>query len=170
MSSEELLSDHRVILKSIELIKSIITKLDTDQGGLDGLQTVLDQFSPNDIIDKPEGVLDGLILYLYFVHGIDWYSDSWSVKTEGILTTRHDSRVFPGKREQEIHAYLQRLRARTQLFLQVLFCTVHATDTSSFAVLLTVLKLENITKFKQDELEVEDVRGASIGQVPFPER
>lgn len=124
MASEGFLSDRRVIVSSIGLIKSIIRKLDKDQGGLNGLQSVLDQFGPSDVIDKPESVLDGLILYLFCVHSIDWYSNTWAVKAGSKVTTRQGVRVFAGEsKEQEVQGYLQKLRHRTQLFLQVLFCT-----------------------------------------------
>ena len=121
--SQGLLCDKRVIVTSIECIKTVISKLDSEQGDLDGLETVLGQFSPNDVMNNPLTVLDALILYLYMVHAIDWYGSKWVVKAGGHLTVRQEIGVVvcqESKREQEVQAYLQSLKERTQHFLQVL--------------------------------------------------
>ena len=127
MASEGVLSDRHVVVKSIECIKKVISKLDKLQGELDGIQTVFAQFSPQDVFDKPELVLDQLIIYLHCVHCIDWYSDSWTVRGGGggRLTVRPQSGLVVTSqlgRKYEVESYLRRLTYRVDLFLQVLFC------------------------------------------------
>ena len=79
MSSSNILSDEKVIVASMECIKQVINKLDAEQGGLRGIETVLEQFTVNDMISNPGAVLDSLIIYLFCVHSVDWYSDTWDV-------------------------------------------------------------------------------------------
>ena len=76
------------------------------------------------MISQPQTILDQLILYLYFVHSIDWYSDSWEVKEDPMgLTVRPEPGVVVVSsligRKQEVESYLRRLTYRTDLFLQV---------------------------------------------------
>ena len=124
MASRTILSDRRVVMKSIECIKTIITKLDLSQGGFDGVETVLSQFSPNDVINDPKAVLDAFIVYLHCVHAIDFYSETWSVMERGgcNLTLRPEQQAVVTSsvgREQEVAAYLQKLQYRTDLLMQV---------------------------------------------------
>ena len=123
MASKGWLCDKTVIVKSIECIKAVIHKLDQDQGDFDGVAVVLSQFSPNEVIAKPEAVLDQMIIYLHCVHSIDWYSESWVVKgRQESLTVRPDPGLVVsslGGREQEKEEYLRRLTYRTELFVQV---------------------------------------------------
>lgn len=120
MSSNSNLSTQGIV-KSIYCIKSVIRKVEETCEGFNGVEVVSDQFSPNEIINNPGALLDALILYLYCVHAIDWYSDSWSV-TRGRLTVRQEAGLVvtaSGGREREELDYLRRLENRTQLFLQV---------------------------------------------------
>lgn len=109
-------SEPKVVIKSIEFAKRIVTKLDRDSGQ-DNLDFVLGQLSPNDVIHKPKAVLDALLGYLFLVHGVDWYAEVWEVKSGGLgrqMTARQDWRL-----ETQVEAYLARLQYKTELFLQV---------------------------------------------------
>ena len=109
------------IVKSIESIKSVIRKVEELYEGFNGVDVVSAQFSPNEMINSPVALLDALILYLYCVHAINWYSDSWSV-TRGGLTVRQEAGLVvtaSGGREREELDYLRGLENRTRLFLQV---------------------------------------------------
>ena len=120
MSSNLNLSNQGIV-KSIECIKSVIRKLEETCEGFNGVEVVSAQFSPNEIMNSPDGLLDALILYLYCVHAIDWYSDSWGV-TRGGLTVRQEAGLVvtaSGGREGEELDYLRGLENRTRLFLQV---------------------------------------------------
>ena len=118
------LNDKSVIVKSIELIKGVINKLDSKTEGLNGVDIVLDQVSPNDVMTDPKKLLDQLIIYLFCVHRVDWYSDSWEVGNakSANLTVRPEPRmrVFSKLGEEaEISAYLEKLDYRTKAFIQV---------------------------------------------------
>jgi hypothetical protein len=115
-------NEPKVVIKSIEFAKRIITKLDSDSGQ-DNLEFVLGQLSPNNVIYKPKAVLDALLAYLFLVHGVDWYAEVWEVKIGGLgqpMTARPDSiSVSSNSRQAEVEAYLARLQYKTELFLQV---------------------------------------------------
>ena len=124
MNSSQILQDTRVIVKSIECAKQLIRKLDMEQE-LDGLSDILSNFSPNEMIANPESVLDQLILYLFCVHRVDWYSDKWEVMRGDIedkLSVRPDpSIVVLGSvtRDAAVSSYIARMKHRTEEFLQV---------------------------------------------------
>ena len=110
------------LFKSIECIKSVISKLDSDKlEEFNGVETVLSQFSPNDIISDPLSVLDSLVLYLYCVHSIDWNSDSWKVTNKELIVREEEGVIVTGSggRQQEEQTFMRRLEHRTELFLQV---------------------------------------------------
>ena len=111
-------------MKSIECAKKLIRKLDREQE-VDGLSDILSNFSPNDMIANPESVLDQLILYLFCVHRVDWYSEKWEVMRGDIedkLSVRPDpSIVVLGSvtRDIAVGSYIARMEHRTEDFLQV---------------------------------------------------
>ena len=113
-----------MIVNSIECAKQLIRKLDNEQE-LDGLSVILNNFSPNDIIANPESVLDQLILYLFCVHRVDWYSEKWEMMRGDIedkLSVRPDpSIVVLGSvtRDAAVSSYIARMEHRTEAFLQV---------------------------------------------------
>ena len=83
--------NRRVITVSLECIKTLIAKLDRDGGlGCDGLEYVMSQFSPSEAADSPLGILDSLILYLFHIHRVDWYSRTWRVGSASSLTVREE--------------------------------------------------------------------------------
>ena len=120
-----ILTDLRVILKSIDCVKQVINKLDHEQGGLNGVDTVISQFSINEVMTNPVTVLDALIVYLKLVHNIDWYSDKWSVVSftdSDVMTVRPEPGLSVSSgagRERSVEQYCRRLVHRTELFLQV---------------------------------------------------
>ena len=114
--------DRRVIVASLECIKRIISKLDKEAGvGSEGLEYVLSQFVPSEIMDNPIGLLDSLVLYLFHVHQMDWYSSTWVVGGATKLTVCKESDVrVSADEERFVEKSLAELRARTNQFLQVL--------------------------------------------------
>ena len=83
----------RVDVASIECIKKIILKLDIEADvGSEGLDFLLMQFSPSDILNNPLSLLDSLVLYLFHMHQVDWYSSTW-VRGAKTLTVRTESGV-----------------------------------------------------------------------------
>ena len=118
------LNNKTVILKSIECIKKVINKLDSDTGEFGGVDYVLSLCQPNDVISAPEKLLDKFILYLFCVYQIDWYSENWSVRdtNDTALTVRPE----PGLavygeigEDQEVSSYCRRLQNMTDRFIQV---------------------------------------------------
>ena len=134
MDPETILNDEKVVRKLIECIEVVIKKLDYNADICGGVETVKKQYSLNDVITKPKVVLDSLIVYLYLVHGVDWYSNSWSAVGSSRLTVRPEPGLVvtggPGQHgQQDGHAhsllvdhYLDNLVARTSCFLQVMWC------------------------------------------------
>ena len=119
--------DWRVILASVDCIKKIILKLDTEaKVGSEGVQFILSQFSHSEIADNPLSLLDTLVLYLFHMHRVDWYSSRW-VRGANKLTLRKERgvRVSDGDEEASVEAALVELRKRTDQFLQVQGVTVH---------------------------------------------
>lgn len=116
----------RVNMASIECIKQIISKLDTEAGvGSEGLDFVLSQFSLSEIGENPLSLLDSLVLYLFHMHRVDWYSRTW-LRGANTVTVREESgvRVSDGD-EGSLEAALGELRARTDQFLQVQGVSFH---------------------------------------------
>ena len=112
----------RVIAASLECIKKIISQLDNEAGvGNEGLDYVLNQFSPSEILDNPLGLLDSLVLYLFHMHKVDWYSSTWVFGAANRLTVREGSNVIVMASEEGfVEKGLAELRERTEQFLQVL--------------------------------------------------
>ena len=91
--------NRRVITVSLECIKTLIAKLDRDGGlGCDGLEYVMSQFSPSEAADSPLGILDSLILYLFHIHRVDWYSRTWRVGSASSLTVREERHCGHGSK------------------------------------------------------------------------
>ena len=120
----------RVTLASVECIKKIILKLDTEaRVESEGLQFILSQFTHGEIAQNPLGLLDSLVLYLFHMHRIDWYSSRW-VRGATKLTVRKERgvRVSDGDgdgEEASVESALVELRKRTEQFLQVQGVSVH---------------------------------------------
>jgi hypothetical protein len=125
-TSKDVLNAKLVIVKSIDHVKKMIQKLDLERGEIQGgIDLVLSQFSPNDMMNFPEKLLDKLILYLFCVHRIDFYNDNWNVVAPNAAISVRPSpglRVFGESGEEaEILSYLERLEYRTDKFIQVFY-------------------------------------------------
>ena len=81
----------------------------------------MNQFSPSEILDNPLGLLDSLVLYLFHMHKVDWYSSTWVFGAANRLTVREGSNVIVMASEEGfVEKGLAELRERTEQFLQVL--------------------------------------------------
>jgi hypothetical protein len=117
--------NRRVIAVSLECIKTLIVKLDKEGDlGSDGVTCVMNNFSPSEATNNPLDLLDSLILYLFHVHRVDWYSSTWRVGTASSLTVREgrDTMVTAAGKEGEelVEQKLVELRDRTEKFVKVL--------------------------------------------------
>ena len=105
----------------------MIKKLDCDRGIGDGVKCVLNHFSPNDIAASPSTLLDTLIMYMYLVHHVDWYSTAWMQNDDFTVREESGTRVTGGEldsfpdldHEDFVQDCLRDLRRRTKHFLQV---------------------------------------------------
>ena len=126
-------TDRRVIMQSISSITKIIKKLD-DEKSLpeEVVQNMMDCFSPNDIATSPSDLLDTLVMYLFLVHQVDWYSDSWrpcsglTVREEdggapyGAKVTGGEVDAFSDMEHDDlVEDCIRDVQHRTKLFLQV---------------------------------------------------
>jgi hypothetical protein len=112
--------NRRVIAVSIECIKTLIVKLDEDGDlGSDGVKCVMSRFSPSEATNNPLDLLDSLILYLFHVHRVDWYSNTWAVGVASSLTVREESDITVTDGEV-VEQRVAQLRERVKLFMQVL--------------------------------------------------
>ena len=115
--SADILNDKLVVIKSIQLIKKIVQKLDSEQG-LDGMDTILQQFTHNEVMSNPVCVLDAFVFYLFCVHQVNWYANDWS-QCGPVIVARPQPGLTVSRREQEVQTYLTRLVHKTDLFIQV---------------------------------------------------
>jgi hypothetical protein len=115
--------NRRVIAVSLDCIKSLIVKLDRDGDlGCDGVEYVMSQFSPSEAADSPLGMLDSLILYLFHIHRVDWYSRTWHVGLASSLTVREERGIVVTAADEEelVEEKILELKERTKMFLKVL--------------------------------------------------
>ena len=68
-----------MVFASICCIKRILNSLDINEGDMaeGGADFVISKFSLEQVLKNPTALLDALILYLFVVHSIDWYSSTW---------------------------------------------------------------------------------------------
>ena len=125
--SWKVLRDTRVVFASICCIKRILNSLDISEGDLaeGGADFVISKFSLEQVLKNPTALLDALILYLFLVHSIDWYSSTWgrtSTMSDGKLGKREES-DFVGvdhdhNHDNQVTICIADLRLRTEQFLE----------------------------------------------------
>ena len=123
--SWKVLRDTRVVFASICCIKRILNSLDISEGDLaeGGADFVISKFSLEQVLKNPTALLDALILYLFLVHSIDWYSSTWgrtSTMSDGKLGKREES-DFVGvdhNHDNQVTIFIADLRLRTEQFLE----------------------------------------------------
>ena len=126
--SSRVLIDSRLVFASICCIKRLLNSLDSSEGGVaeGGADFVLSKFSLAQVLKNPKALLDALILYLFIVHNIDWYSSSW--KRTSTLTIKEQSDVKVGEggeesvfgdidHDEQVSKVIEDLRLRTENFL-----------------------------------------------------
>ena len=88
-----------------------------------GADFVISKFSLEQVLKNPTALLDALILYLFLVHSIDWYSSTWgrtSTMSNGKLGKREES-DFVGvdhNHDNQVTIFIADLRLRTEQFLE----------------------------------------------------
>ena len=119
--STRVLRDTRVVFASICCLKRLLNTLGVAEGGAD---FVISKFSLDEVLRKPTALLDALVLYLFIVHNIDWYSSTWE-RTTILATSKEQSegevKVFDEScidHDEQVSRVIENLRRRTENFLQ----------------------------------------------------
>ena len=112
------LRDTRVVFASICCLKRLLNTLGVAEGGAD---FVISKFSLDEVLRKPTALLDALVLYLFIVHNIDWYSSTWE-RTTTLTTSKEQSevKVFDESdidHDEQVSRVIEDLRRRTENFL-----------------------------------------------------
>ena len=127
--SPRVLRDSRVVFASICCLKRLLNTLDSCSGGggvsEGGADFVISKFSLTQVLKNPMALLDALILYLFIVHNIDWYSSSWARTSTLTIKEQSEVEIVGGEQsifgesnhDEQVSKVIEDLRLRTENFL-----------------------------------------------------